>query len=95
MLFSRVYIPIKINLNHALLDPVFLFIMFTDPVVRYSILSFKSKHIVGQYFYVPCVILGLQSEPCWAPAWHSVAFGVVTVLVLHFVAMGKCPRKVT
>lgn len=95
MLFSRIFIPIKINISHSLLDAVFLFIMFTDPVIHCSILSFKSKHIVDQNFYVLCMILDLQSDPCLPPAWHSLAFAMVAVLVIHFVAMGKYPRKVT
>lgn len=69
--------------------------MFTDAVIHYHILSFKSKHIIGQYFYVLCMILDLQSDPCLPPAWLSLAFAMVAVLVIHFVAMGKYPRKVS
>lgn len=84
----------KININYALLDPVFLFIMFTDQWFTIPFcLSNLSTSLVSIFLF--CVILDLQSDPCWPPAWHSVAFDMVAVLVIHFVAMGKYPRKVT
>lgn len=33
-------------------------------MIHYHILSFKSKHIIGQYCYVLCMILDLQSGLC-------------------------------